>query len=108
MPSPVARGPVDLAIRRTGTIGLIHRERGLECDARGIPERPEVFVAVASNNVEIKPNDLGLALRAPGTAIPAMGQYWRHGKRLSDAEGERIVPTAMGDDWTPPACEEGH
>jgi hypothetical protein len=65
-----------------------------------------VFVAVASTRVEARSRGPLLPYVRP--ARPFLGiQYWRHGKRLSDAEGERIVRAAMGDDWTPPAREQG-
>jgi len=75
-------------------------------DETQIPERPEVFVAVACHHIEIQPNGLGLPYVRPERPF-LQWQYWRAGKRLDDVEGERIVRTVMGEDWTPPACEEG-
>ena len=94
-----------------GRIDIVHAEKlgkltPVFLDETQIPERPDVFVAVASTRVEVRSRGPLLPYVRP--ARPFLGiHYWRHGKRLSDAEGERIVRAAMGDDWTPPACEEG-
>ena len=74
-------------------------------DVTQIPERPDVFVAVAGHRIELKPNGPTLPYVRPQKPIAAV-QYWLHGKRLSDPEGERIVRDVMGADWQPPMPEE--
>ena len=75
-------------------------------DETQIPDRPDVFVAVASTRVEVRQRGLLVPYVRPARPFLAV-EYWRHGKRLSNEEGVRITRAAMGEDWTPPACEEG-
>jgi hypothetical protein len=58
------------------------------------PNRPLLFVAVASAMIELKPNGIHLPYVRPGK--PWLGvSYWQKGKRLSDSEGEALVKEAL-------------
>jgi hypothetical protein len=64
-------------------------------DETVIPQRPSLFVAVACTRIQFKRNG---TLRLPYVrpVKPWLGvQYWQHGKRLSDEEGERLVQSIL-------------
>lgn len=74
-------------------------------DVTQIPERPDVFVAVAGHRIEFRPNGPALPYVRPQKPIAAV-EYWLQGKRLSDAKGEQIVRSVMGAEWRPPISEK--
>jgi hypothetical protein len=106
--------PYIAAPKYLGRVDVVHAEQ-LPPEARvllddtQIPERPEVFVALAGSRVEIgEPRGPGGAL-IPYTRPrpPYLGiEYWRHGRRLSEIEAMPFLRAALGDDWKPPAVKE--
>jgi len=65
------------------------------------PNRPPLFVMVAGERIELQDNGPTLPYVRP--TRPYMGiRYWRHGKRLTDAEGVAMARGVMGADWSPP------
>lgn len=69
-----------------------------------IPERPEVFVAVASNGALLRRRSDRLPmLPYVRPERPYMGyEFWRHGRELTLEEAMPILRAALGDDWTLP------
>jgi hypothetical protein len=85
---------------------LLPDEAKLVVDFTQIPERPEVFIAVAGTRVEMNVRENDFVLPYVRTERPVLAvEYWRHGKRVGAADGERIVRAVMGAGWTPPAFE---
>lgn len=68
------------------------------------PVRPELFVAVATSKIHIKPN--GIALPYVRPVRPAMAyEFWQHGKRLEVAEALPMLRSRFGADWQLPAVQ---
>lgn len=76
-------------------------EARLFVDHTMLPDRPEIFVAQASSEVEVKPNTAALPYVRPRKPVLAY-QYWRHGHRLSEAEALPFLRAALGEWWMPP------
>ena len=90
-----------------GRIDVVHPEKlgkvtpAIFLDETHDPARPDIFVAVAGARVML--NRRGPYLPYVRPAKPLLGiEYWRHGKKLTEEEGVRLVRAAMGDDWEPP------
>lgn len=80
-------------------IDIVHPEKLPEAvitfDDTQDPNRPTLFVAVASATIELKPNGIHLPYVRPKK--PWLGvSYWQKGQRLSDSEGEQLVKEALG------------
>lgn len=82
------------------------QEARILIDETMIADRPELFVAVASHGAEIQ--DRGLLFPYTRPVRPAFGyQYWRHGRRLSEAEALPLLRDVMGAEWNvPPLAAE--
>lgn len=68
-------------------------------DQTVIPERPELFVAVASSHIEMLPNPPLLPKVRPKKPILEY-QFWRHGRKISQTEALPLIRQAMGAEWT--------
>jgi len=69
-------------------------------DETVIPDRPEVFVAVASDEAEIKTSGPYLPYVRP--MKPLLGYtLWRHGRQISLDEAFPYLRAALGRDWMP-------
>jgi hypothetical protein len=74
-------------------------------DETQIPERPDVFVAVASDQSESQKREFGLPHTRP--VRPYLGhEYWRHGQQISIDEALPFLSTALGAEWMEPAIRE--
>jgi hypothetical protein len=74
-------------------------------DETMIPSRPDLFVAVASQFIEVQER----ALLAPYVRPmrPALAyEYWRHGRQVSKSEALPLLRTALGVEWNFPAVTE--
>ena len=67
--------------------------RGYPVDVE--PERPELFVAVAGERVEVMPQDGPLPPYVRPSRPHLAVEYWRHGERLEELEGRRMAAEAM-------------
>jgi hypothetical protein len=65
------------------------------------PDRPEVFVATASDRVEMMLRDPVAPLLRPARPLMAY-EFWRHGKQISWDEARPLLQAALGAEWTPP------
>jgi hypothetical protein len=90
-----------------GRVDIVHPEKlppeaKVLLDETVIPERPEVFVAAASDKVEMLVREEGLQpyLR-PARPLLAY-EYWRHGRRISWDEARPFLAAAFGQEWRPP------
>ena len=63
-------------------------------DPTHIPERPSLFVAVASNSQTIIPREGICPLVKPDRPYIAV-EYWRNGKRLSEEDGHILLALAF-------------
>ncbi len=92
-----------------GRVDVVHKDKlppaaRVLIDNTMIPERPEVFVAVASERVTVRPRGPVLPFLRP--TPPLLGvEYWRHGARLSLKEALPYLRTALGATWSPPELE---
>jgi hypothetical protein len=71
-------------------------------DITMLPDRPPLFVAVASLKQVITYSNVNAAIVAPVRPYEAV-EYWRHGERLSESEGQKEVELALA---KPVALEE--
>jgi hypothetical protein len=72
-----------------------------------ITDRPEVFVAVASNRMEINPRPVPELQPYVRPARPALAyEYWRHGRQITEAEAMPWLYAAMGAEWNIPEVQE--
>jgi len=84
-------------------IGLAGRKppATLLVDETVLPDRPEIFVTVASNKVEFLRREILAPYVRPGR--PFLGfEIWRHGKQLPMEEGIMEVRRVLGEEWNPP------
>jgi hypothetical protein len=70
-------------------------------DETVIPERPDVFVTVASNRVEMQERGLLFPYVRPKRPYLAH-EYWRHGRQIEVEEALPFLRAALGIDWTEP------
>jgi hypothetical protein len=71
-------------------------------DITMLPERPEVFVAVASDKLDIVDVRAMTPVIVPKKPHLAY-EFWRHGKELSAKEALPVLRGVMGADWQIPA-----
>jgi hypothetical protein len=72
-------------------------------DETQIPDRPVLFVAIASTGVMVDMAKFPAQLPRVGPIKPIIAiEYWRHGAQLDRAEGEALVRGVMGAPWKPP------
>lgn len=77
-------------------------EARLLLDETIAPERPDIFVAQASAYVELKVNHRpALPHVRPHKPILERG-YWRHGRKLAEAEALPFLRSALGEDFNLP------
>jgi len=70
-------------------------------DETAIPDRPEVFVAIASDGIEIKSGGLHLPYVRP--VKPVLDYtFWRHGREIPLDEALPYLRIALGGNWVPP------
>jgi hypothetical protein len=68
------------------------------------PERPELNVAVAGNQIEGHAGPSALSLPYVRPCRPALAyEFWRHGLKISLSEAMPMLQRALGSDWQPPA-----
>ena len=69
-----------------------------------LPERPEVFIAVASDKMEITgiEETSGTPIVVPKKPHLAY-EFWFHGKQIGEAEAMPAMRRVMGEEWTVPA-----
>jgi hypothetical protein len=69
------------------------------------PQRPALFVAVATSKIHLKDNGILLPYVRP--VRPALAyEFWLHGKRLELHEALPILRDVFGADWSLPATAE--
>jgi hypothetical protein len=69
-------------------------------DNTQIADRPEVFVTIASDRMEVQPGPASPYVRP---VRPVLGyEFWRHGRQLTEAEALPWLRAALGADWKPP------
>lgn len=66
------------------------------------PNRPTLFVILASHSVQVIPNEPPLYAYVRPRGVLLGIEYWMHGKKLDDAAGIAIVRSVIGADWNPP------
>jgi hypothetical protein len=67
------------------------------------PERPEMFVAVASARTQMTRDPRPSVLVRP--IPPLLGiEYWRHGARIPEHRAMPILRGIFGAEWEPPKC----
>ena len=77
--------------------------RKLSADDRGsvyldptmLPERPELFVAVLAHTTISHRNRLGLVQNVAPSRPYMRVEFWRHGERLDDADGQASAAAAL-------------
>ena len=70
-------------------------------------ERPEIFVAVAGDQVEVVIQDRGILMPRLRPLRPALAyEYWRHGKQLTEVEAMPFLRNVFGESWTIPEARE--
>jgi hypothetical protein len=70
-------------------------------DETVIPERPEVFVAVVSEKIELL--DRGALIPYLKPLRPFVEwTYWRHGRQITEDEAMPFLRAALGEEWQPP------
>lgn len=74
-------------------------------DETVIPERPEVMVAVAPSKIALKDRS-GLQPYLKPVKPYRDYTFWRHGKKLDEAEALPYLRLALGADWNLPARAE--
>lgn len=75
-------------------------------DETVIPERPELFVAVTADRVEVQ--DRGILLPYIRPLRPVAGYaFWRHGQPLPLVEALPYLRAALGADWEFPQRSAG-
>lgn len=71
-------------------------------DETMIPDRPEVFVAVVSDQIEAQPGGpLVVPYVRPKRPYLAY-EFWRHGERIPEHRAMPILRGIFGADWAPP------
>jgi hypothetical protein len=94
-------------LRETGVIPE-SRVGNLPCptllDETSSPERPEVFVSVASRGIEVLDRQPFLPYVRPVKPFLAFS-VWKHGIKLPLEEGIQEVRHVLGPDWNPPLLE---
>jgi hypothetical protein len=88
-----------------GRVDVVHPEKlpvaPIFLDETMIPERPEVFVAVAGDTIEAR--DRGVLLPYTRPARPHVDyEYWRHGKQITIGEAQPYLLAVLGEDWNEP------
>jgi hypothetical protein len=73
-------------------------------DETVLPDRPEIFVSVASRWIDIQDRSPLLPYVRPVPPFLAF-KFWRHGSQLSPAEGISEVRKIFGPEWNPPELE---
>lgn len=71
-------------------------------DPTMIPERPALFVAVASAQVEVQDNGRVKLPYVRPTRPARAYQFWQHGRELEIAEALPLLRSALGVDWQLP------
>jgi hypothetical protein len=89
-----------------GRIDVTHPEKlppeaRILLDETQIPDRPQIFVAVACNRVGAM--DRGMLAPYLKPVAPFLDwTYWRHGRQLTEDEAMPYLRAALGQDWALP------
>jgi hypothetical protein len=75
-------------------------------DETQIADRPEIFVTIASDRIEVQEREYPLTPYVRPARPPLGYQFWRHGQRLMMSEALPFLRAALGADWMPPAVRE--
>jgi hypothetical protein len=68
-------------------------------DETVMPERPEVFVMLTGDGIEVQPNG-GISLPYVRPTRPHWrAEYWRHGQEISLEEALPYLRAALGEEW---------
>lgn len=102
--------PYLAAPKYLGRIDVVHPEKlppqaRILVDETQIPERPEIFVAVASRWVTLRDN-APLTPRLKPVAPFLDYTFWRHGEQIGDSEALPILRGIFGADWELPQRAE--
>jgi hypothetical protein len=96
-----------------GRIDVVHPEKlptqaQILLDETQTPDRPEAFVIVASDRIEVQSESKILqALPYIRPVRPYLGhEYWRHGEQISIGKALPFLRAVLGDDWTEPEVRE--
>jgi hypothetical protein len=74
-------------------------------DETVMPDRPEIFVAVACHRITVQ--DRGGLTPYLKPVHPFLDYtYWRHGRRITEDEAMPYLRAALGQDWQPPRRAE--
>jgi hypothetical protein len=74
-------------------------------DETQIPERPEVFVAIASDQYEFSERGPLFPYTRPARPVLAVA-FWRHGKRIHESEALPILRGIFGAEWKVPTLRD--
>jgi hypothetical protein len=101
----LATCPYLAAPKYLGRLDVVHPEHlpvaaKVVIDETMLPDRPEVFVAVMSDRIE-------LVDRAPLTPYHKPAElfewrYWRHGREINETQALPFLRRALGKSWQPP------
>jgi hypothetical protein len=102
----LATCPYLAAPKYLGRVDVIHPEKlppeaRFLLDATVIPERPDVFVAVAGDGIEVQTRGALFPYTRPRRPFLAH-EYWRHGRQISVDEALPFLRAALGAEWKEP------
>jgi plasmid stability protein len=76
-------------------------------DETMVPERPEIFVAVAATKIELAERGFGLRPYLKPVKPFLDWTFWRHGRRIEEEEALPFLRAALGAGWELPGRAEG-
>jgi hypothetical protein len=103
--------PYLAAPKYLGRIDVVHPEKlppeaDILLDETMISDRPEVFVAVASDAIEAKPGRPGVMPYVRPMRPVLAYEFWRHGEQIPLHRAMPVLRGLFGAEWTVPAVKE--